>query len=318
MDTNEHSYVLGIDIGGTKTAAALVDSHGKVTNYHQTVTPALDGPDKVLATAIVLGKRVLATTSPKPKQLVAVGIGTAGQVDCQRGIITYATDALPDWQGTDVRQAAQNTFDLPVAVDNDVNAMAFGEMCHGAGRPFNDVLYISVGTGVGGALVYNKQVQHGATWTAGELGNLVIRYDVAQKASNARAGCLEAYTSGPAIAQQYAELTQTNDAQDLRDVVTHAHAGDQYARQTITEGGHTLGMIIGSLLCVLNPEAVIVGGGVSEIGDLWWRPFEQALRANPLPGPARVAIQPAQLGRYAVIVGAGCLAFQHIGQQALS
>lgn len=316
MERNEYTYVLGIDIGGTKTAAALVDPHGNVTNYQQTTTPALDGPDAVLTTAIGLGERVFTTTSP-PKQLVAVGVGTAGQVDCHRGIITYATDALPDWQGTDVRQAAQNTFDLPVAVDNDVNAMAFGEMHHGAGRTFNDVLYISVGTGVGGALVYNKQVQRGATWTAGELGNLVIRYDVARQANNARAGCLEAYTSGPAITQQYAQLTQTDDTQDLRAIVAQASTGDQQAQQAIMDGGHTLGMVIGGLLCVLNPEAVIVGGGVSEIGDLWWHPFEQALRTNPLPGPARVAVQPAQLGRHAVIVGAGCLAFQYIRQRSL-
>ncbi|NOK60423.1 MAG: hypothetical protein GFH27_549281n183 [Chloroflexi bacterium AL-W] len=314
MGTSEQNRTLGIDIGGTKTAAALVDLHGNVTNYQYTATPALDGPDAVLAAAISLGQRVLATTSNTTALPIAVGIGTAGQVDCDHGIITCATDALPDWQGTTIRQAMQNAFDLPAVVDNDVNTMAFGEMHHGAGRAFHDVLYVSVGTGIGGALVYNKQVQHGATWTAGELGNLVIRYDIAHQANDARAGCLEAFTSGPAMVQHYARLAQVQEPPDLQAVVAHAYAGDDHARQTITEGGYTLGMVIGSLLCVLNPEALIVGGGVSEIGPLWWQPFEQALRANPLPGPARVPVQPAQLGRYAVVAGAGCMAFHHIHQ----
>jgi glucokinase len=210
----------------------------------------------------------------------------------------------------------------------------------GLGR-YGDGLYVAVGTGVGGALILGGRLWRGATWTGGEIGHLLVDWDGWRLCSCGEPGHLEAYCAGPAIAARYAgllaeaegrsagpgapppspvaeeghpDLTAETGAErpvppDLRQVAGLARLGDPLARQAIAEGGHVLGLGLGGLLNVLDLPLLVIGGGVAELGDLWWPALEAALRANPMPGPARVALRPALLGTHAALAGAACLVF---------
>jgi glucokinase len=300
---------LAIDIGGTKIAAAVVGPDGSVHHKYVVGTPAVHGAGAVLEAAVEAARRVLEAGRNGGIDIVAIGVGTGGHVDQERGTITYASDLLPGWMGLELGPHFIRALGLPVSVDNDVNSMALGEARFGAGRPFDNVLYVTVGTGVGGALVLGGRLQHGVTWTAGEVGHLVIDWDGTRRCSCGRLGHLEAFTSGPAIAERYRELAGLAEACDLRRVADRARNGDPNANTAIAEGAHILGLALSGLLNVLDPQALIIGGGVAELGDLWWSPLEAALRANPLPGPARIVVERAQLGVDAGLIGAAWMAF---------
>jgi glucokinase len=203
----------------------------------------------------------------------------------------------------------EDALKLPTFVDNDVNAVALGEHHFGAGRGYDAALYVAVGTGVGGALVLDGKIWRGSTWSAGEICHLVIDFDGKRRCSCGATGHLEAYTSGPAMAQRYRELSGTRESPDLKAIAAYARQGDSHALRAIAEGAQILGTTLGGVLNIFDPQLVVIGGGVPEMGDLWWRHFETALRANPMPGPANVHVRPAELGTDAALAGAAWLAF---------
>ena len=305
-------YALAIDIGGTKIAAALVNRQGAVVHRHLRATRADLGALAILQTVHEAGREMLATAGRYSLHVVAVGIGSAGQVDVTQGRIAYASDNLPGWSGLPLASEVSDTLGLPTFVDNDVNTLALGEHYFGAGRGFQAALYVAVGTGVGGAVVQAGKIWRGATWSAGEICHLVIDYNGNRRCSCGAMGHLEGYTSGPAMTQRYRELSGTRETVDLKAIATRAHQGDTHALAVIAEGAHILGTALAGVLNVLDPEVLVIGGGVPEIGDLWWSNFEGGLRANPMPGPARVALRAAQLGTDAVLSGAAWLAFNGI------
>jgi glucokinase len=302
--------VLGVDIGGTKIAAARVAADGGVSGRRAVATPVSGGAPAILAAALDVSRRVLA--DDRAADVIAVGVGSAGEIDAGRGVVTYASDTLPGWAGLDLAGAFTAETGLPAVIENDVNALAVGESRFGAGCGFSDVLYVAVGTGVGGALVLDGRLRRGASWAAGEIGHVIAAWDGDRVCSCGRRGHLEAYAAGPAMAARYRELTALDEPCDLREVAAQARGGDQRAGQAISEGARILGITLGGLLAALDPQAVVIGGGVAELGEIWWGPLEAALRENPLPGPARVALQPARLGTDAVLIGAAWLAWERI------
>lgn len=305
------TLTLGIDIGGTKIAAALVRPDGQIAVRDRVPTPVGHGADAILHAAIKLGKDLVAVTAPSD-HLVAVGVGAAGHIDHQRGRVVYAADTLPGWGGAAVGDAFETAFSVPVVVDNDVNAMALGEQQFGAGRSFSSALYVTVGTGVGGAIILGGNLWRGTNWAAGELGHLVLDHDGTRRCSCGARGHVEAYTAGPAIAAHYHKLAGADRSMDLRAVTALAQRGDVHAQQAIREGAQMLGTALAGLLSVLDVEAVIIGGGVAELGEAWWQPLERALRASLLPGPQRVALRRAELKNDAVVVGAAWLALSRM------
>ncbi|MBA3943888.1 MAG: ROK family protein [Herpetosiphonaceae bacterium] len=300
--------VLAIDIGGTKLAAAIVHADGRISHARAAATPARVGATAILAAAGALGREVRETGRSDGLEIAAVGVGAAGLIDRPRGVVLYATDNLVGWTGTAVADALQTIFQLPVTVDNDVNALALGEQHFGAGRGLDHTLYVAVGTGIGGAMILNSQLWHGATFSAGEIGHLVVDYQGARRCSCGQRGHLEAYTAGPALAARYCELVASIEQLDLREVAARAQSGDRLAQQAIAEGGRVLGLALAGLLCTIDPQALIIGGGVSELGPEWWEPLTAALRASVLPGPRDVVIKHAELGITAVLSGAAWLA----------
>ena len=287
---------LGIDIGGTKIAAGLITSEGRVLRSARVPTP-LTGGSSILDVALMLAREVAGADT-----LMAIGIGTGGQVDAARGVIVSATDLLPGWAGTDVAGAFGRAFGLPCAVDNDVNALAVGEARLGTGRGLSSVLFLALGTGVGGAWLRDGQVHHGATWTGGEFGHLYLT-----ASEDAPRKTLEDWASGPGLARTYLELTgQAATGEEIARQATEDPSGG--AAQTIARTGEVLGFGLASLANVFDPELIVIGGGLASLGDLLLGPAREVLARRGLPGPARCPVVVAELGAEASLVGAACLA----------
>ena len=309
MPESTTDYALALDIGGTKIAAALVNRQGAVIHRNVRATRADLGAPAILQTTREAGRDMLNTASRYGLQVRAIGIGTGGQVDVQRGRIAYASDTLPGWSGLPLANEVETALGLPTFVDNDVNAVALGEHHFGSGRGYHAALYVAIGTGVGGALVQRGEIWRGATWSAGEICHLVVDYNGTRRCSCGATGHLEAYTSGPAMTQRYREFSGIREPIDLKTVANFARQGDSHALRAIAEGAQILGTALGGVLNIFDPEVLVIGGGVPEIGELWWQHLETALRTNPMPGPARVDLRHAQLGTDAALAGAAWLAF---------
>ncbi|MGQ5262881.1 ROK family protein [Micromonospora sp. ZYX-F-536] len=289
--------VVGIDIGGTKTAAALVDRVGQVLERREVPTPARSGPGAVLDAAARLATDLLGAAAEP------VGVGTAGTVDPATGGIRYATDSLPGWAGTPVADALAARLGRPVRVTNDVNAAALGECWAGAGRDRAHVLLVAVGTGLGGAVVRNGRVEAGARGAAGEVGHLPAPGAERLRCGCGRYGHLEAIASGSGLAAAYSIETGTRITG--RNVADRAAAGDRVAQRVVERAGTALGAALAGLAALLDPEAVLVTGGAA--GALL--PAASVAYSAEVPaGWADVPLLPATLGADAVVVGAARLA----------
>jgi len=298
------ALAVGVDIGGSKVAAGLVDERGTIHRRMYAATPVADGPSAVIkVVAEMCGALCNGLIGPAP----CVGVGSPGVVDSGRGIILAATETLPGWGGTELAGHLAEATGLRVIVGNDANAFAVGEHRYGAGRGVSSGLYITVGTSVGGAVVVQNQLLTGANHRAGEVGHLPI-FDVDRgECSCGRVGHLETAASGPAIGAAYARLTDDGAPCDLTEVAERARLGDAAARAAISEGADVLGRALAGLAAVVDPQLVVVGGGVSQVGDAYWTPLRDAFHSSGLDAEPAIDIVPAALGRDSGIVGAAAL-----------
>ncbi|MDG4833263.1 ROK family protein [Solwaraspora sp. WMMD1047] len=295
---------IGLDIGGTKIAAALVGADGTVGPVRRAPTPATRGPDAVVAAAVDLADRVRREAAEAP---VACGVGTAGAVDAT-GRITHATDTLPGWPGTELRAVLAAALDLPVVVANDVQAMAAGEAWHGAAAEARDALVVAAGTGIGGAIVIGGEVIVGRHGFAGSVGHLPATRRLGRRCGCGATDHVEAYAAGPAIAAEYAARTGRAAAPPLEAVAAAAAAGDQVAVQVIDAAARVLGDGLAAAANLLDPEVVVLGGGVLGLGEPFVTAVGAALRAAALPGVDGLPVRTARLGAAAVLAGAALLA----------
>jgi glucokinase len=284
---------IGVDIGGTKIAVGLVDDNGELRATTAAPTPA-DGARAVLAKAAAL----IAELGGKP---TAIGVGATGVIDPIEGVVRSATGILPGWQGTPVRAELSRLTGLPVSVDNDVRAFALAEAGLGAGRPYGRVLYVSVGTGVGGALTEDGRLVRGARGTAGEIGHLLVSARGPISCGCGRFDHLESVAAGSAIAVAAGESA-------VPAVVDRMRAGDDAARAVITHAATVLGRALAGFVTAVDLDAVVIGGGVSRIGAEFHNPLAGALRADVRPPGRAMPVLPAALGADAPLIGAALLA----------
>ncbi len=297
-------WTLGIDIGGTKIAAALVDDAGVPHRWRSIPTLPHEGAERVLQRVITLAREVMAEGPARP---AAIGVGTGGQVDPATGDVVFATDLLPGWTGLPLTRRLRDALGLPVWADNDVNVMALGEATHGAGRDVRYGLYVAVGTGIGGGWVLDGQLYHGRTGLAGAVGHVKVERDGRPCTCGGR-GCVEQYASGPAIAERYRRLRGLAEVPTGRDVVAAMEAGDVLARFAVQEAGHWLGFALASLANAMDPDAIVIGGGVAQAGEPFFDAIRAALEAYALPTARTTPIIPAALGPRAGVIGAAVLA----------
>jgi glucokinase len=284
---------LAVDIGGSKIAVGLVAPDGTLAERRRAATP--DGASILPA--------VFELAGPLVERAAVCGIGTAGTVDPQ-GRVASATDLLTGWAGTDVKGAAERTLGLPAVVLNDCHAAGAAEARVGAARDARTALVVVIGTGIGGAVCVAGRVRTGVSGTAGSVGHLP-----APTAAGVRCSCgaldhIEAHASGPAIERAYRE--ETGRALSLAEI-------GRLGSHVIGDAATLLGRVLAGAANLLDPDAIVIAGGVSMLGPALLRPMEAAYRAETLPGPSAAPILPARLGEDAGLVGAGLEALSHLG-----
>lgn len=316
---------LAIDIGGTKIAAAVVDAHGAVSASAMVPTPDA-GPLAVIDAATRLGRSVAAAHAPAP---IVCGVATAGEVDPELGQIISSTKALGGWAGVSLGSRLGEALGLPVVIENDGNAAALAEATVGAGGGARSVLAVVIGTGIGGGLAIDGRIHRGAHGVAGGIGHVVIRPGGRRCPCGAR-GCIEAYASGPAIVRAFVRSlrrTRTPDrafarAADWRrnpdrvtvdDIQELARETDgplaDLARKAIDAAATDLGAALGGIVNALDPEVVVLGGGIAcGLGEPFAATVRAALRARALPPARDVPVVLTSLGPLSPMVGAGLMA----------
>jgi glucokinase len=315
--------LLALDFGGTKLTAGMAVAGERHWRARRQVfsPPGADATDD-LDTMMSLARALL---TGQESRLSAVGVSFGGPVNAAEGTVLLSHH-VPGWENIPLRDRLQSALSSPVSVDNDANVGALGEWRFGAGRDCQSLFYITVSTGIGGGWVLNGQVYHGADSVAGEIGHITVEHG-GPACICGRRGCLEAVAAGPAIARRAQErLRAESEAGALLrqlaggaiETVTAKHvgqaaeAGDDLARQVLDEAARALGFGISYAISLMNPERVVVGGGVAKSGPRYFEVVRAAARANVLP-EMRVDIVPAALGDDAPLWGAVALAGDLIG-----
>ena len=323
-------YALGIDLGGTKTLAAVVDvTTGEVISSERKRTRADKGQEYVSQHVINLATAALESAKlPAGSKIIGVGIGAAGQIDRKNGIVLDA----PNLGVKDMPMAEilGKQFGKPVAVGNDVEVAALGEYIYGAGRGYSTFVVIFVGTGIGGGIVQNGRLYSGLTGTAGEIGHMTIQAGGRICPCGSR-GCLEAYASRTAMTRaimaeihhgrtsvltEEAELQLSEGETIIRSglLASALNQGDTLVKEIVTESADFLGYGLASVMNFYNPECIILGGGVIEAIDLLFDRAVNRARSTALADPGhKTKIMRAKLGDFSGVVGAACLGAQAAG-----
>ena len=298
------SHVIGIDLGGSKIALGLVSLYDEISARSRIDTESEAGLQSVVE-RIAIEVDALKATLPSQHPIEAVGIGAPGPVDHLSGDLLTLVN-LPGISNTPFRRALQERLALPVALDHDAKVAALGEFHYGAGRGRESMIYIVMGTGVGAAIIYQGQLIYGESNSAGESGHMTVDPKGHQCHCGSR-GCLETYSSGPALAKHYAAATgeQVSGA----EVTERALAGDETARALLGTAGRALGIAIASLAMTLNIELFVIGGSVSTAGDLLLDAARESLKQYSFKAvSARIQIAASEMGEDAPILGAAWLA----------
>lgn len=294
---------IGIDVGGTKILAGVVERDGTVLRTERRRTP-------VESTDAFLDGLVDVVETLRDESVRAVGIGVPSTVDQRTGTAVFSVHV--PLAGIPLRQEAEARLGLPVAVDNDANAAAVAEWAVGAGRGTADMIVLTLGTGVGGGLILGGRLYRGSTGAAAELGHIVVEHDgIPCHGACTGRGHLEVYVSGSAADRAAQELL----GPDARapELLAAARAGDAAAGGALVEMGRRLGAGLASLVNAFDPELIVVGGGFGEALDMLREPALEVLRRDGLvPAREHVRVVPAALGEEAGMVGAGLIAFERL------
>lgn len=307
------AYVVGIDIGGTKLATVVADSAGHILSKVRKPTLAEKGPEYALGLLFDMVRETISLAGLEQTSISAIGVSCGGPLDTKTGIV-YSPPNLPGWDALPLKAKLESEFQVPVTIENDANASALAEYRFGGGRGYNAVLYMTMSTGIGGGIVLDGQIYHGANDSAGEVGHQILLPDGPLCGCGKR-GCLEALCSGPAIARRAqatirkqpvnkktstAMLTLTDGhIEDVKSehVLEAARAGDALALELVSETAYYMGWGIANLVNVLNPDIVLLGTIAIAAGDLLLDPIRKTVSKFAMTRPAAaVEIAPAQLG----------------------
>lgn len=295
--------VVGIDIGGTKIAAAVVYPDRSVQHGVTASTPAQAGAEAILDVAASVAAAAARRGQISPR---FYGVGSAGAFD-DHGVVVHSTDHLAGWLGTDVAGGLRSRLGEPIAVMNDVHAAAFGESWLPMAPP--RFLFVAVGTGIGGAIVSEGGVLRGATGMAGSVGHITVAAEEHRLCSCGGTDHIEAFASGPGMELSYSEIS--GSTRGLREIGVCAAAGDAVAHQVIRAAAERLGEALRSAVLTIDPGTLLIGGGVAGLGAMFIEPLAHRLRER-LEGPFNaVTVQLARAGSDAAILGAGRLAYEH-------
>jgi glucokinase len=299
------SYAVGVDIGGTKIHFAIVDEEGTIAEQHTVATGAALGPEHVMRNVLGGISRLISSGGVS---IDGIGIGSAGQIDFRSGSVSFAVDTLPGWTGTPIKQIVENSFGLPVFVDNDVNVISIAEKCFGSAKGLDHFVCLALGTGVGGAVVESGKLLRGSSGGAGELGHISVDFN-GSRCSCGNYGCLELYASGPSLARLAREAGHAfgkyGDEITAKEVIASWMDGDAIAGNVMDTAIRALASAIGGIIHTFNPQAIIIGGGVAEAGEPFFAALTKHAEARTSPSMWNdCRIMPASAGANAGVIGA--------------
>lgn len=309
---------IGIDVGGTNVKIALVDDNGKIIYSNSVPTRAEMGYEYTVNNIKQAIYDLMKETKLSTKDIEGIGFGFPGQVDYKSGIVRLAPN-IPGWVEVPIAKMIEDEFHIPTRVDNDVRCAALGELNYGAGKGCENLICITVGTGIGSGLIINGKLVRGAANAAGEIGHIKLQMHDGPICGCGDTGCMEAFASGPSIvamAEDYIKGGKSTKYREMANggditpfiVAEAAKAGDPVAKKIFARMGEYIGIGMSSVVNLLNPEKIIVGGGVADAGDILLDPLKENLkkRAMKIAGET-VQVVPAQLGNTAGVIGASLL-----------
>jgi len=310
---------VGVDLGGTKIQAAVVDSGGRVVASHRQDTDVEGGPSKAVDDIVRCIRACVADLS----EIRTVGVGVAGQVDAAAGVVRSAPNLK--WTDFPLGERLEQALGVPVVVENDVRAIMWGVWRHGAGLGIDDLIVMFVGTGVGGGIVSGGQLITGDRGMAGELGHMTV-VSGGRRCTCGHNGCIEAYVGGWAIAERAREAIQADPEAgrevrervgqgdfSARTVSEAAAAGDRLAIDLLAETGRYLGDAMVGLVHVFNPRRIVLGGGVIDGNPSLVTAVESAVRTGAIPVYSeRLEVHRSELGAEAGVIGSASLALERL------
>jgi glucokinase len=304
---------IGIDLGASQIKCGIVSEKGRV-KFRQ-ISPTLQekGPAQIVQLLKEVAQGLVEYSRPKKLQIAGIGIGSPGTVELKSGKVVGASPNIPGWTGVSLKQIFRR-FKLPVYADNDANLMALAESRVGAARGYDGAICLTIGTGIGGGLVLHGQVYRGAASSAGELGHTCIAYDGRLCRCGAK-GCLEVYASVPALLKAARLLIESSENQsmlraNLRNlspklILQAAGKGDEIALQLLEDEIAYLSAGLASVVNLLNPEVIVVGGGFVEAGTSFLHQLEKRIKERAFPSAVRgLKVVRARLGNDAGFIGA--------------
>lgn len=292
---------IGLDIGGTKIQGAVIDENGEILKTYRLETCAREGKDKVLDNISKIIDFL------KTDEIEAIGVGTPGFIDSENGIVTFAGN-IDGWTGLNLKEELEKRSSLPVFVENDANIALVCEKWLGSGKGFDDIVMITIGTGLGGA-VYNKKMGllSGSDFQGAELGHIILHPN-GEYCTCGQSGCAESYCSGTAIVRHYEELTRNRlEGQEIFELADK----DENAKKVIDRFTSDLAWFLTSLRNIFDPQTIIIGGGVINSKDFWWNDvlekFNEYCHLSE-----KIQIKPAKFLNDAGVIGAGRIAMERL------
>ena len=324
MYDNPDPLILGIDLGGTKILTAVVNPQGKMLSQDHSITPTAKDSEAITQTILESAGRALKEAAISTSRLSAIGIGACGLSDPETGIL-LTSPSLPGCRDIPLRAPIEKEFGKKAFLINDANAAAMGEFYFGAARGTHNFIYITLSTGIGGGIIINDKIYTGASGTAGEIGHMTID-DHGLLCNCGNRGCWETLASGTALAKkarlQIKEGVRTSildyasgDIEKVTAEVIHkaAQAGDSLAEELIVRVGYYVGVGLASLINLFNPELIVIGGGLSNIGDMLLEPAYKVAEKRAFKEAYQIVrFAPAQLGQHSGVLGAAAFAFQEM------
>ncbi len=273
----EGEVFAGIDLGGTKILVLVADAHGTVLGDARLATEARGGVDAVIGRMVQATQEAAAEAKVELGSIRAVGVSAPGPIDAATGVITDPPN-LPGWHNVPLARILRERLERPVVLENDANCQGLAEHRFGAGKGYRHMIFLTVSTGIGGGIIIDNELYTGASGAAGELGHVAVATE-GPSCGAGHMGCLEAFASGAAIAKRAQELidagrlprtariAEHNPPLDVTDVYRASQEGEAEAGAIIERAGRYLGIGLASLMNAFNPEAIVLGGGMMNMGE---------------------------------------------------
>lgn len=322
-------YIVGVDLGGTNIVSLLMTGKGEIVGRDTRLTLAKEGKDKVLSQIVNSVERILEESETKlgisSKSIIGLGIGSPGPLSIKKGLVHF-TPNLPGWTNVPLVDILRDKLALPIFLENDANAAALGEWWRGAGKDVDNLVLLTLGTGIGGGIIIQGEVFHGAWDTAAEIGHMII-HEGGLVCGCGKKGCLEAYASATGVIKRTLSAMREGEKSILAGAVKNrgenitcelvykaAEKGDSLSRWIVEETARYLGIGIASIVNVLNPEMVILSGGMIAAGALIFKPVRKYARENALAAAIEgVEIVPAALSGNSGAIGAAATVLKRAG-----